>query len=129
MLSGDSIGPVEYGGKLPLELVWRAQVPDIIAADTDDDEVIACAADRLEHWQQVSYASSVAGSVMYRNLRDVMGEFAGESIFRSVSTGADRGAIAEYEYFFERVSVLHRKGSRPIGQRAVHAEMPEHFEC
>lgn len=115
MLSGDTIGPVEYGGKLPFELVRRAQVPDIIAADTDDDEIVARATDRLEYWQQVSYPSSVAGSVMYRDLGDIMGEFSGKRIFRAVSARTDRGAVAEDEHFFERVSVLYRKSSRPIG--------------
>lgn len=89
-------------------------MPDIVAADADDDEIVAGAADGLECRQKVSDTCAVLGPIMNRNLRNIVGELAGERVFGSVGAGTNRGAVTEDENFFERIAMLHGKSSRSI---------------
>lgn len=107
VLSGDTVRPIKYGRELSLKLGRGAQVPDIVAADADDDEIVACTPDRLQGREEITDPGSVCRAVMNRNLRYIAGELAGEGVFRSISTGADSSAIPKDKYFFERVSMLY----------------------
>ncbi len=115
MLMRNTIRPVEYGGELPFELGWGTEMPDIVAADADDDEIVAGAAYGLECWQEVSDTCAVLGPIVDGDLRDIVGELAGECVFGSVGAGTNRGTVAEDENFFERIAMLHGKSSRLIG--------------
>lgn len=128
MLIGNAIRPVEYGGELPFELGWGAKMPDIVATNADDDEIVAGAADGLKRRQEISDSCAVLGSIMDRDLGDIVGELAGKRVLGPVGTGADGGAVAEDEYFFEREGVMHGEGSSAMGKGTVHAEVPEHLE-
>ncbi len=90
-------------------------MPDIVAADADDDEIVAGAPDRLQGREEITDARSVARAVMDRDLRDIVRELAGEGIFRPVGSGTDGRAVTQDEYFFEWVAMLYGKGSRSIG--------------